>query len=95
MFLGAGGYEIDIRTNYPLLPTVWTFEMQRPDKKPFTFTATITIYENEDIHDFEVKTYKSIPIKVNNEIQIWRKEFFEYRCSLQVQNPGPPGTLCD
>lgn len=68
MFSGAGDYEVDIRSNYPLLPTVWTFEMQRPDKKPFTFTATITVYENDDIHDFEVKTYTSTPMYERNGI---------------------------
>ncbi|CBY22171.1 unnamed protein product [Oikopleura dioica] len=65
---GAGDYEIDIRTNYPVLPTVWSFEMQRPDKRPFTFTATCTIYQKNHEKFEESPVLTSIPMYDRNGI---------------------------
>ncbi|CBY39325.1 unnamed protein product [Oikopleura dioica] len=49
----AGDYSIDVRSNYPWLPTVWSFSMQRLDSKPFKFKAQFVSYSDEDIRDYE------------------------------------------
>jgi len=49
----AGDFSIDVRSNYPWLPTVWSFSLQRLDKKPFKFKARFVSYSEEDIRDYE------------------------------------------
>jgi hypothetical protein len=51
--LEAGDFSIDVRSNYPWLPTVWSLSLQRLDKKPFKFKARFVSYSEEDIRDYE------------------------------------------
>ena len=51
--LEAGDFSIDVRSNYPWLPTVWSFSMQRLDNMPFKFKARFVSYSEEDIRDYE------------------------------------------